>query len=110
MSYARQAAMAGAVLLGVTLGVRAQDSSSETKKDDAPPAKTASPSDASSKSARSREQRPGQPGYRTGNDAPKSSDAAENETTQKNGKPKSGEGDEKASAQREAIEDRKSVV
>ncbi len=59
MSYARQAALAGAVVLGFALNVRAQ----EPSKDDAPPSKTASPSDAASTSTRSSE-RPGRPGTR----------------------------------------------
>ena len=88
MNYARQTAMAGAVLLGVALGARAQETSTEQKGDDAPPAKSASGTP--SKSAPSREQRPGRPGYRTGNDAPQSTTATENDTKQTNDKNKNG--------------------
>jgi type II secretory pathway component GspD/PulD (secretin) len=70
--------MAGAVLLGCALGVRAQEPSAEPKRDDPPPAKSASPSDAS-KSARTKSQRPGQPGYKTGNESQETTKQSENQ-------------------------------
>ena len=107
--------MAGAVLLGCALGVRAQEPSTEPKRDDAPPAKSASPSDASSKSARSRSQRPGQPGYRSGNDATESSKQAEKEDPKKeepktDGKAKPVEGDDQAAQRREPIDPKARVI
>jgi type II secretory pathway component GspD/PulD (secretin) len=106
--------MAGAVLLGCALGVRAQEPSTEPKRDDAPPAKSASPSDAS-KSARSRFQRPGEPGYRSGNDATEPSKQAEKEDPKKEeqtteGKTKPAEGDDQPTQRREPIDPKARVI
>lgn len=107
--------MAGAVLLGCALGVRAQEPSTEPRRDNAPPAKSASPSDASSKSARSRFQRPGQPGYRSGNDATETSKQAEKEDPKKEeqkteGKSKTAEGDDQATQRREPLDPKARVI
>ncbi len=87
MFNAMRTPVAGAMLLGLSLTLRAQDSSSEQKGDDVVPSKSV-PASAKGKSARSGEQRPGQPGVRSGNDAVESS-KVQNEETPSEEKPKS---------------------
>ncbi len=96
MSYARQTALAGLVLVGFALAVRSQEPPPGPKGDDTTQTKPETRPDVPSKSSRSRDQRPSRPpGYRTGNDATDPADASKESKT--------GEGTNQAGQNREPL-------